>query len=601
MKHQSFPEGIYREEIARLGTQLHILKKKKDAIAWARFTVIAVIAVAIYYLHTISIAYTSMAVIILLAVFIRLVILAVNNRDRIDNCQRLVSINENEIKIAAGEYHAVPDGSGFLSPLHGYANDLDIFGKGSLYQYTNRTQTEQGNALYAAWLLQPAETDSILQRQQAAKALSPQYQWRQQLQAYGIEQPITLATEQKINTWVASPDSFSNKLHWKLTRYLYPVIATGILVLYMADMVPGRLFFAAYIMFLLVSLYVSKIILKQYMLLNKIVPEITTLSNSAAWIEKNPFQDVYLEQIQSYFTSGHIPSSVAIKKLKSILDKFDFNLNMLFLILVNPFLLFNLQVIFELEKWRRNNKENTTRWFAGLAAMEAIASVANISHNHPRWVFPTIDTTAQGTLQATGLGHPLLPEDKCVVNDFYTRGPAQVALITGSNMAGKSTFLRSIGVNTVMAMMGSPVFATEMTISVMRIISSMRVADNLQESTSTFYAELKKLQSIIESVNRHEHVFVLLDEILRGTNSLDRHTGSKALVKQLINKAAVAMLATHDVELAQLQSAYPVNIRNYHFDAQIANEELFFDYKLKEGICRSINASILMKKIGIEL
>jgi DNA mismatch repair ATPase MutS len=168
-------------------------------------------------------------------------------------------------------------------------------------------------------------------------------------------------------------------------------------------------------------------------------------------------------------------------------------------------------------------------------------------------------------------------------------------------MAGKSTFLRSIGVNTVLAMMGSTVCAAQMEVSVMRIISSMRVADNLQESTSTFYAELKKLQYIIENVNSHEKIFVLLDEILRGTNSLDRHTGSEALVKQLIKKEAVAMLATHDVELAQLQTTYQANIHNYHFDAQIANEELYFDYTLKEGICQSINASILMKKIGIEL
>ncbi|MEO8720997.1 MAG: DNA mismatch repair protein MutS, partial [Ginsengibacter sp.] len=180
-------------------------------------------------------------------------------------------------------------------------------------------------------------------------------------------------------------------------------------------------------------------------------------------------------------------------------------------------------------------------------------------------------------------------------------GRGELMLITGSNMAGKSTYLRSIGVNTVLAMAGAPVCAETFTISHVQLISSMRVTDNLEESTSTFYAELKKLKTIIEKVNAGEKVFILLDEILRGTNSLDRHTGSKALIKQLIKKKAAAIIATHDLELANLKNEFAENILNYHFDAQVSNDELFFDYQLKPGICQSLNASILMRKIGIEL
>ena len=168
-------------------------------------------------------------------------------------------------------------------------------------------------------------------------------------------------------------------------------------------------------------------------------------------------------------------------------------------------------------------------------------------------------------------------------------------------MAGKSTYLRSIGVNTVLAMAGAPVCATTFTLSPVQIISSMRIADNLEESTSTFYAELKKLKAIIDKVNAGEKIFILLDEILRGTNSLDRHTGSVALVKQLIKHKAACIIATHDVELAKLKDSYPSNILNFHFDAQVSNDELYFDYQLKNGVCESLNASILMKKIGIEL
>lgn len=601
MNHKSFPQAIYTAETERLNGQLQLLKKRKNTIAWIRFAVILLLAAALYYLYPIGFLYTAITAVILIALFIRLVIMATNNTTAIENLKRLVSINQNEIKIAGGEFMEQPDGADFLSPVHPYANDLDIFGKASLYQYTNRTTSRQGNERYANWLRYPSDATTILQRQDAVKELSPQHQWRQQLQSHGIEQAITSATEKKITAWVMEPDTFSNSSKWKLLRWIYPFISLTTLVLYITEIIPGNLFFAAYLVFFIVSGYVSKIIASQYVQLNKIVPEVDTLSKSAAWIERNPFQSVYLQQIQAHFKIDNTPSSVAIRQLKSILDKFDMNLNMLFLIFINPLILWNLQVIFELEKWRTKNKTKTGQWFAALGEMEAIATAANIHFNHPHWIFPVIDGQQHGTLQTTAIGHPLIPESKCVDNDFSTTGTAQIALITGSNMAGKSTFLRSIGVNTVLAMMGSTVCAKQMKLSVMRIISSMRVADNLQESTSTFYAELKKLQSIIADVNNQEKVFVLLDEILRGTNSLDRHTGSKALVKQLINKNAVAMLATHDVELANLQTDYPANIHNYHFDAQIANEELYFDYKLKEGICQSLNASILMKKIGIEL
>jgi DNA mismatch repair ATPase MutS len=195
----------------------------------------------------------------------------------------------------------------------------------------------------------------------------------------------------------------------------------------------------------------------------------------------------------------------------------------------------------------------------------------------------------------------LLPAEQRVTSSFGINGQGKIALVTGSNMAGKSTFLRSLGVNVLLAQTGAPVCAETFVLSPVKLMSSMRIADNLAENTSTFYAELKKLKTIIEAVKRHEPVFILLDEILRGTNSLDRHTGSAALMKQLIKEHAVAVIATHDVALAKLENEYPTAIQNYHFDVQVEGEELYFDYKLKDGVCTSLNASLLMKKIGIEM
>jgi hypothetical protein len=601
MNQPSFPEAAYLSYINELKIQLDSLKKRKDLISWARLLIILLLVAAIWWLHPVSTAATALIGIALGAVFIRLIVIATNNNISIENTRILIALNEQELLIAKGQYHHLPDGASFLHPTHYYANDLDIFGRASVYQYINRTQSQQGNTTLAAWLLQASSLTIIKERQAAVKELGQQFKWRAQLQAFGKEHPVTIATEKKVSDWIQQENSFIHHTGWQIVRWLYPVLTSTLVLLYALDIVADKWFIAAYIFSLAFSAFIGKLVFPAYSSLNKIVPEIDALSDSAGWIESNNFQSAYLLQIQEHFLSGHSKSSIAIKKLKKILDKFDYNLNLALTLILNPLLLWNLQMIFQLEKWRTANKLKTAGWFSGLGQMEAISALAAVHFNHPGWSFPSFDESRHGTFRATEMGHPLIPENKMVYNSFFTEGAPQVTLITGSNMAGKSTFLRSTGVNMVLAMMGAPVCAKDLTLSPMRVISSMRVADNLEENTSTFYAELKKLKAVIECVNNQEHVFVLLDEILRGTNSLDRHTGSEALIKQLIHKNAVAMLATHDVELAQLQNTFPDSISNYHFDAQIAHEELYFDYKLKDGICRSINASILMKKIGIEL
>ena len=253
-----------------------------------------------------------------------------------------------------------------------------------------------------------------------------------------------------------------------------------------------------------------------------------------------------------------------------------------------------------LNGWRKGFKSLLPKWFEAVAEIELLHSLSTLHFNQPAWCFPQFSSHLF-ILHGSAIGHPLLRNEQRVNNDFDLQGLAKIALITGSNMAGKSTFLRSLGVNIVLAQTGAPVCAASFVLSPAQLLSSMRIADNLAENTSTFYAELKKLRTIIEAVKEHSTVLILLDEILRGTNSYDRHKGSAALIKQLIKEDAVAVMATHDVELAGLQTTYPNAIDNYHFDVEVEGEELYFDYKLKDGVCKSLNASILMKKIGIDL
>ena len=339
--------------------------------------------------------------------------------------------------------------------------------------------------------------------------------------------------------------------------------------------------------------------MKAYFHLSGIVGSVDTISELVKLIEEESFQCPHLNNLQASIQATNGKAYVQIKELKDILNRFDLRLNVFVFLVLNSFFLWDVWQMRALNNWKMRNRNVLPQSFHVIAEFEVISSLAALHFNEPDWAFPTFENFF--TLHGKEIGHPLLSGAKRVTSDFEMDGTGKIALVTGSNMAGKSTFLRSLAVNIVLAQTGSPVCATRFTLSEMSIMSSMRIADNLAENTSTFYAELKKLESIIKAVKEHKPLFVLLDEILRGTNSLDRHIGSKALIRQLIKEKAVAIIATHDVELTALKEEYTEAIDNYHFDVQVENDELYFDYKLKNGVCQSLNASLLMKKIGIEL
>jgi len=593
------PVAVYKKRIDELSVEKESLKTKKSTIASSRFFIMIAIVASFYYIKPYSLSYAIITIIILIVIFLRLVVLSTRNNNKMSNLDLLLNINNQELQIASGKYNKQPDGIEMLPAIHDYAHDLDIFGRASIYQYVNRTTSDQGHQKLSGWLLHPSGHTAIKERQEAVKELTDQYIWRQQLHAYGLANKVTSNTQQRITNWQQEPDRFMGK-NWKWIRFIFPAFILSALGCTLAGLLPSPIFFGLFFIFLVVGLLISRRVNPIYLQLDKIVKQAETMSSSMAWIEKHSFDASLLRSIKSQYSTGSSMASDELTALKELLVRLELRLNPILFILLNTLLLWDLQQVLALEKWKNKNAGNIPGWFEALGKIEALNTLATISFNHPQWVFPELEDR-HGTLIADEVGHPLIPAEKRVCSSFTTSGTAKLALITGSNMAGKSTFLRSVGVNIVLAMMGAPVCATRFTVSDMRVISSMRIADNLEENTSTFYAELKKLKYIIDAVNRHEHVFLLLDEILRGTNSLDRQIGSKALIRQLINQDAVGMLATHDLELADLIKDYPVNIHNYHFDVQVDNEELYFDYKLKEGVCKSLNASILMKKIGIEM
>ena len=594
------PAEFYSNRIETLSAEQKKLQQRKSVFGVLRFGSIISVIAAFYFLWSVNKLYAAGAAIIILSIFIKLIYKDLANRAAIKKLGHLIQINKAEVLALDGRFYQFGDGTDFIPHDHYYANDMDVFGHASLFQFLNRTTSEPGAKKLADWLLNPAKKEAIIERQDAVKELATLNIWRQNILAIGKETAIKESTLSTIKKWLAEPTILLQFKPWQWLRYLLPAVITIPCILTIFDVMSLQYLYPLLFIYFIIAFQINKLVAPLHNKLSLMVSDLEVLAESIACIETQSFGSPQLVQLKN--TLQHSPStaSVKIRKLKKILDRLDLRYNIVVSIPLNILLLWNLQQILDLEKWKKENDFNVQNWFDTLAHFEALNSFATIYFNNPDWCFPLLKEK-HFTINSTELGHPLINKNKRINNVIVIKNAGEIMLVTGSNMAGKSTYLRSIGINTILAMAGAPVCAKSFEISPVQLLSSMRIADNLEESTSTFYAELKKLKTVIEKINAGEKVFILLDEILRGTNSLDRHTGSEALIKQLIKQKAAAILATHDVALAELKTTFPVNILNYHFDAQVNGEELYFDYKLKEGVCTNMNASLLMKKIGLEI
>jgi DNA mismatch repair ATPase MutS len=287
-----------------------------------------------------------------------------------------------------------------------------------------------------------------------------------------------------------------------------------------------------------------------------------------------------------------------IRRLSKLLNWMDTNLNVFAYFFLNGLFMFSIHLLFALEKWRNRYRGMIPEWFAMLAEFDAMSGLAAFSFNNPGFVYPK-SVSGDFILEAREIGHPLIPHKECVTNDIEINGWKQFLIITGANMSGKSTFLRTIGTNCILGMIGAPVYAKSFIFTPVEIHSSIRNNDSLVKGESYFYAELKQLKEIIEELKSGRKILILLDEILRGTNSSDKRSGSIALIRQLLNYNVIGVFATHDVELSKLINSYPESIRNFCFEISFTDDRMEIDYKLLPGVCRNLNASYLMRKMGI--
>lgn len=594
------PLEFYNPRLQTLQLRLKQLQRQKSLLAWARLAAIILVIFVFYVLLPYSLIWIIVIEVVLLAAFVRLVYSDLRCQSKIKQTAILLEINEEEIKSLEGDYLFRDSGIQFLDKEHPYTNDLDIFGRASLYQYINRTYSEMGNSRLASFLSKAASIEEITERQAASKELSQHPSWMQELQLYVRSTRITSDTQKKLDHWLQEPPIFLKNNYWKWLRYVIPSIVLTIIGLFIYDVVGYPELILTLLISGIIAYRIDRYAAPVHEQLSKVAAELSILSDAIAQIEKfDPKSELLIRLKKAYYHNGK-SASMDIRKIRKVLDRMDLRYNMVLGAPLNVLLLWNLQQVLDLEHWKKDHPDHINNWFDSLAAYEALSSFGCLMVNHPDWTLPSI---SENYFQISGkeIGHPLILAEKRVNNWIDIPDRDHLMIITGSNMAGKSTYLRSIGINVVLALAGAPVCAQSFSLSHVMLISSMRVTDNLEENTSTFYAELKKLKTIIDLVNQKKPVFILLDEILRGTNSMDRHVGSKALIKQFIRQKAVAVIATHDLELAQPGEEYDDNILSFHFDVQVSNEELYFDYRLKTGICTSLNASILMKKIGIEL
>lgn len=539
---------------------------------------------------------------ILAILFILIFGLLVNHHNRISKkkkiSQLLSEINEEEIQRLNHDFNDIYDGREFAEEPHPYAVDLDIFGRNSLFQLINRTGTSEGKLLLKSWLTQASSKEIIERRQRAVLELDPMIEWRQKLQAYGRRSESKKENVQGFFKWLEGQDVIRNNRFYRIIPYLVIVLSLSLL--------SGVMFTDLPIQYLLLPFIVTGYFLYKIIDYSRATYNMTlsgvnlleSIEDIIGHIEVQKFDNENLTHIRKQLLPKDIVASRKINELKKVFELLSLRGNMIYQIL-NSVLLLDFILLMKAEKWRAGFKDEIAGWFDAIAEFEALSSIAAYAFANEDYVFPEIMENAF-VFHGINLGHPLIPDDQRINNDFKLVGRGRSCIITGSNMAGKSTFLRTVGVNIVLALSGAPVCADTFQISNVSVFTSMRTKDNLEENISSFYAELLRLKMLLEQINEDKPVLYLLDEILKGTNSVDRHIGAESLILQLNEMNAFGLVSTHDLELGNLQKKNN-RITNYNFSSMIDGEEIVFDYKLREGICKSTNASQLMAKIGIKI
>lgn len=596
--------GLYQDNIKRADIELSSLEKKINTNSLLRLGVILAGGATLFKIFQLNnIWLLLLAILAIVLSFAYLVFRQSRLEKSKAEMQAFLRVNKNEVALLDGEPNIYSDGEKYDEGKHPYVSDLDIFGPKSLFSKFNRAATADGVERLASWFISAARKEEILQRQEASAELSEKGEWVQMLQTKLL---FNLGQKTNIRTFLSrylQDGAFD--FGSAILRFYVPVAPYVLLVGVLFSLLVTPIWNILLLIGIIhlgwtlalagrVSYFSSRI--------DKIGATLIAYSDAVRMIESEKFTSKKALDLQNNLKTNRDENlSVAFRRLGTLVDKLDARNNILIGSILNIVLLWDFKQVLAIVNWKKSYEGNILNTFDIVADFEALASLAVLKSNHPEWTTPVILESAYNDgIIAQEINHPLIPVGKAVANDYNSQDH-RIALITGSNMAGKSTFLRTIGINAVLAYAGAIVCAERLELPIYRIVSYMRIKDDLNESTSTFKAELDRMKFILDLVEVADDTFVLIDEMLRGTNSVDKYLGSKAIIRKLISLNGRGMVATHDLQLASLQDDYVGLLKNYHFDIQVEKGEMLFDYKLKEGKCTVFNASLLLKGIGVEV
>ena len=586
------PTEFYTSQKANYSETHSQLSKKLILSSSLRLIVFLAICFAVYFFFKNATILVPL-VIGLIAIFIYLISRHTDLKKEREKIKALIDLNEQELKILkTRNFSDLPDGKEFDVENHEFSRDIDLFGKKSFFQYLNRTALQEGKARLAKILLANKTVD-ILKKQEAVKELASKANWRQQYTATAIL--VKTETDSKtILNWIRNYKSFVPK-YIKWFPAVFSILSIGVLTISYF----GIIGFSQVLLWFLIGVLITGLFLKKINELSGTVSKVQDTFQQyhqlLDFLETEEFDSELMKEVKNSITSESKKASIILKEFSKAIDALDQRNNLLFGIFANGFFLWDLRQCYRLEKWIEHHHTAAEHWFEAVERTDAYNSLGNFAFNHPHYHFPEILPPNQG-IKAKKLGHPLLDPRKRVNNDFEIDGK-QFFIITGANMAGKSTFLRTVALQIVMSNIGLPVCAESCSYSPIKLITSMRTSDSLGDDESYFFSELKRLKFIVDRIET-ENYFIILDEILKGTNSTDKAIGSRKFVQRLVGSQSTGIIATHDLSLCEISEELN-EVKNFYFDAEIVNDELHFDYHLKTGICRNMNASFLLRKMKI--
>ncbi|MDO1448822.1 DNA mismatch repair protein MutS [Rhodocytophaga aerolata] len=596
------PLQIYQQRLQQFEQETAAWHKQYNAVSWIRVFVFLAGVAGTIILYQMGIATYLIAGYAFVCLGLFLFFMKKHNQIAYTRNQfrNLVTINQDEINRLQGKHYPPETGQLHADAAHPYATDLDIFGRSSLFTLLNRTTTWGGNLLLANWLKYKAPVEQIHQRQQAVQELASQLGWQQEFQATGMHAKTASEDLELLLQWINTKSRIKPQKLLVALIYVMPVLTLTAIGLAIFTDITYHLPALCILINWAILGFTFREVKDASEQTSKSAHILKIYANLLKIIENSTFTSAALQRLKEQLKYPHSTASAKIKQLSSLLYSLEARQNAYFYMVVSSTTLWDLFFLLRLETWKEQVTADIQKWLDTVSEAEVLSSLAAYSHANPTYVMPVISPDDL-YLEAQNMAHPLIVKGEAVSNSVSLQGKGKTIVVTGSNMSGKSTFLRTVGINAVLAMAGAPVRASYFAISLCQVFTSMRTQDSLEESTSSFYAELKRLKQLIDSLPSNKPILYLLDEILKGTNSHDRHLGAQALIRQLHKHNASGFISTHDLALGEMAEELPGSVFNYSFNSEIVNDKLYFDYKLRQGVCQSFNASKLMQQIGIEM